>query len=81
MPGLRDEFRYRVCMRSHRIPSFAFPELAPPEGRERRHYRAEVYLSGDPQHYEVTDYSHDQVINDFLVRYEGHMQIVQAAPA
>jgi choline/glycine/proline betaine transport protein len=81
MPGSADEFRYRVCMRSHRIPSFAFPELAPAEGKERRHYRAEVYLSGDPQHYEITGYSRDQVINDLLARYELHMQLVQTAPA
>jgi choline/glycine/proline betaine transport protein len=81
IPGSSDEFRYRVCMRSYRIPSFAFPELAPAEGKERRHYRAEVYLSDDPQRYEITGYSRDQVIDDLLGRYELHMQLVQAAPA
>jgi choline/glycine/proline betaine transport protein len=81
MPGLKDEFRYRVCMRSYRIPSFAFPELAPPEGKERRHFRAEVHVLGDPEHSEVTGYSRDQVIHDFLVRYEPHMQAIQASPA
>ncbi|MFC4174192.1 BCCT family transporter [Microvirga sp. GCM10011540] len=77
MPHLKNEFRYRICMRSHRIPTFAFPELAPMEGKERRHYRAEVYLSDGPQHYEVTGYTREQVINDFLARYEEYMQIVQ----
>ncbi|WP_246520606.1 hypothetical protein, partial [Microvirga arabica] len=39
-------------MRSYRVPSFAFPELAPREGKERRHFRAEVFLSDGAQHYE-----------------------------
>jgi choline/glycine/proline betaine transport protein len=77
MPGARDEYRYRVCMRSHRIPSFAFPELAPPEGKERRHYRAELDLSDDSHHYEVTGYTREQIINDFLARFEQHMQAIQ----
>jgi len=75
--GPHDEFRYRVIMGSYRVPSFAFPELAPREGKERRHFRAEVYLSDSAQHYEVTGYTRDQIIHDFLAQYERHMQRVQ----
>jgi len=77
--GPHDEFCYRVAMGSYRVPSFAFPELAPREGKERRHFRAEVYLSEGAQHYEVTGYTRDQIINDFLAQYERHMQRVQTA--
>jgi len=77
--GPQDEFRYRVAMRSYRVPSFAFPELAPREGKERRHFRAEVFLSDGAQHYEVTGCTRDQIINDFLAQYERHMQRVQTA--
>lgn len=75
--GPHDEFRYRVIMSSYRVPSFAFPEMAPREGKERRHFRAEVYLSDGAQHYEVTGYTRDQIIHDFLAQYERHMQRVQ----
>jgi choline/glycine/proline betaine transport protein len=75
--GSNDEFRSRVTMCSYRVPSFAFPELAPREGKERRHFRAEVFLSDSAQHYEVTGYTRDQIINDFLAQYERHMQRVQ----
>lgn len=77
--GSHDEFRYRVVMGSYRVPSFAFPEMAPREGRERRHFRAEVFLSDSAQHYEVTGCSREQVINDFLAQYERHMHVVQTA--
>jgi len=77
--GPHDEFCYRVAMGSYRVPSFAFPELAPREGKERRHFRAEVYLLEGAQHYEVTGYTRDQIINDFLAQYERHMQRVQTA--
>jgi choline/glycine/proline betaine transport protein len=77
--GERDTFCYRVAMCSYRVPSFAFPELAPREGKERRHFRAEVYLSDGAQHYEVTGYTRDQIINDFLLQYERHMQMVQTS--
>jgi choline/glycine/proline betaine transport protein len=75
--GPHDEFCYQVAMRSYRVPSFAFPELAPREGKERRHFRAEVFLSDGAQHYEVTGYTRDQIIDDFIAQYERHMQRVQ----
>jgi choline/glycine/proline betaine transport protein len=79
--GPEDRFRYLVRMRSHRLPSFAFSEPAPSEGEGRRHYRAEVYLSDGAQHYEVTGYTRDQIIDDFLAQYERHMQLLQTATA
>jgi choline/glycine/proline betaine transport protein len=61
-------FRYTIRARSFRAPSFAWAETTAPDP-EHRHYRAMAYSSEGDQQHDVTGYSRDQLINDFLNRY------------
>ncbi len=72
--GEEREFVYAVRLKGYYLPSFAFPEL-PRSGQEekRRYYRAEVELLEGGQHYDVMDFTQEQVIADVLSQYEKHM--------
>jgi len=61
-------FRYTIRVRSFRAPSFAWAETTAPD-TEQRHYRAMAYSSEGDQPHDVTGYTCDQLINDFLNRY------------
>ena len=61
-------FRYTVRARTFRAPSFAWAETTAPDP-EHWHYRAMAYSSDDDQPHDVTGYSREQLINDFLNRY------------
>ncbi len=57
-------------------PSFARGGLGAHELKNRRYYRAEVYLSEGSQNYDLVGYSKEQIINDILDQYERHMQFL-----
>jgi choline/glycine/proline betaine transport protein len=67
--GERGLFRYAIRLRGFRAPSFAFAEPQTPREVERRHYRAMAQSSEGDQAHDVTGYTSDQLINDFLNRY------------
>jgi choline/glycine/proline betaine transport protein len=64
----REEFYYAVRAEAYRRMSFAFPELDLKEG-PRREFRAEVALRSGPTAFDVTGYSQDQLIRNFLHEY------------
>ncbi|HEV2608753.1 MAG TPA: BCCT family transporter, partial [Noviherbaspirillum sp.] len=64
-PGV---FRYTIRARSFRAPSFAWAETTATDPAHR-HYRAMAYSSEGDQPHDVTGYTYDQLINDFLNRY------------
>ena len=72
--GAREDFRYGVRVRSYRIPSFAFPEIAPREGKERRSYRAEAVVPATGYHAEISHYGRDQIIHDLLGQLEQRLR-------
>lgn len=61
-------FRYTIRARSFLAPSFAWAEAKTPDPAHR-HYRAMAYSSEGDQPHDVTGYSGDQLINDFLKKY------------
>lgn len=69
----KQDFNYEVRLREYAIPSIAFPEL-PRKGTEKTYWRAEVYLTDEPQHYDVAGYSIDQLMSDMLCQFDQHMQ-------
>lgn len=64
----REEFYYAVRAEAYRRMSFAFPELDFKEG-QRREFRAEVALRSGPTAFDVTGYTQDQLIRNFLHEY------------
>ncbi|CCQ14210.1 Choline/carnitine/betaine transporter [Rhodococcus sp. AW25M09] len=67
-------FRYQVWRRKVAIPSFG---LTMPRN-EDEYYRMEVYLDGGSgQGYDIMGYTKDQVIEDILDHYEGHLTFLQ----
>lgn len=67
------DFVYEIRLREYAIPSVAFPEL-PRKGKVKTYWRAEVYLSGEPQNYDVAGYSSEQLMSDMLSQFDQHMQ-------
>jgi len=72
--GEEQPFIYQVQMRGYFTPSFALGGLGTQDLKNRRYYRAEVYLSEGSQNYDLVGYSKEQIINDILDQYERHMQ-------
>jgi len=68
-------FLYKIRLRKYSAASMAFPEL-PGRGKEDSYWRAEVYLSSGPQHYDVAGYTQDQLMNDILVQFQLHVQFM-----
>ncbi|WP_186627458.1 choline BCCT transporter BetT [Rhodococcus sp. BP22] len=67
-------FRYQVWRRKVAVPSFG---LTLPR-TEDEYYRMEVYLDGGSgQGYDIMGYTKDQVIEDILDHYEGHLTFLQ----
>jgi choline/glycine/proline betaine transport protein len=67
--GDNPEFVYGVWAKVHEEPHFNV------EGESVEQYaRAEVFLSGGGQHYDVYGYSKTQIVRDVLRHYEHHLQ-------
>lgn len=69
----QQDFNYEVRMRQYGIPHVAFPEL-PRKGSEKTYWRAEVYITDEPQHYDVAGFSIEQLAGDMLSQFDQHMQ-------
>ena len=65
--GDRGAFEYAVRARGFRMPSFAWADDA--KTPARRHYRAVARTTDAQAPHDVTGFTHDQLIHDFLVRY------------
>lgn len=63
-----DVFRYAVRVKGYRQPTFALAER-PLEGEGERSYHALIESSQDGASMDVTGFSKEQIINDFLARY------------
>ncbi|ORI19636.1 choline BCCT transporter BetT [Rhodococcus sp. 1168] len=67
-------FHYQVWRRKVAVPSFG---LTLPR-TEDEYFRMEVYLDGGSgQGYDIMGYTKDQVIEDILDHYEGHLAFLQ----
>ena len=66
----REEFYYAVRAQAYRRMSFAFPEfdLKDPDAKEQE-VRAEVTLRSGPTAFDVTGYTQEQIIRQFLHEY------------
>jgi choline/glycine/proline betaine transport protein len=74
--GEERPFVYQVRMRGFFTPSFARSGMGNRELKNRRYYRAEVYLAEGSQDYDLVGYNKDQIITDMLDQYERHMQFL-----
>jgi choline/glycine/proline betaine transport protein len=78
--GEESDFVYRVELHNYRRPTFAYPEVSFEEDGEN-YWRAEVSLLEGPQHYDILEFTEEQVIADVLAQYDLHMSFLHhAAP-
>ncbi len=68
-----EEFYFSIRSRPYRKKEFSFPVL-PLRDEKGDNYRAEVFLKEGPLYHDVTNYSKEQIINEFLHEYKRHMQ-------
>jgi choline/glycine/proline betaine transport protein len=61
-------FRYTARLKAFRVPTFALAEPPLADEAERRYY-ALVETSHDDSSTDVTGFTREQLINDFLSRY------------
>ncbi|WP_120717039.1 BCCT family transporter [Tsuneonella amylolytica] len=78
--GERGTFAYTVRVRGFRTPSFAWIEPGKEKDREERHYRVLGRSSEDAQGHDITGFTADQIIHDFLARYAHFRQATQSMP-
>lgn len=77
------DFVYGVRARRFAPPPFAIrssrrkKDSQKKAGRDRSHYRAEVFLREGGQKYNVMDYTKAQMIGDILDQYEKHLHFLQ----
>jgi choline/glycine/proline betaine transport protein len=74
--GEQHPFIYRVIMQGYFTPSFARAGMGGLHLKNRRYYRAEVYLAEGSQDYDLMSYTKEQIINDMLDQYERHLQFL-----
>lgn len=70
-------FRYVVRVKGYRPPVFALAEK-PPMSNEERSYHAIAESSHGPSSIDVTAFTREQLINDFLSRYARSREAVRA---
>ncbi|MGI9327897.1 MAG: BCCT family transporter [Pseudomonadales bacterium] len=66
------DFRYEVVSRRHESPNEALSGQAGAD----HYYRAEVHLNEGSQHYDVMNWSQEQVLHDLLEQYEKHLHFL-----
>ncbi|MDK7793440.1 BCCT family transporter [Pseudomonas aeruginosa] len=74
--GEQHRFLYQVLMRGYFTPSFARAGMGGLHLKNRRYFRAEVHLAEGSQDYDLMGYTKEQIINDMLDQYEGHLQFL-----
>lgn len=68
-----EEFYFSIRSRPYRHKEFSFPVL-PLKDEKGDQYRAEVFLKDGPLYHDVTNYTKEQIIGEFLHQYKRHMQ-------
>ncbi|MBP3191435.1 hypothetical protein [Natronogracilivirga saccharolytica] len=68
-----EEFYFSIRSRPYRQKEFSFPVL-PLKDEKGDQYRAEVFLKDGPLYHDVTNYTKEQIIEEFLHEYKRHMQ-------
>ena len=68
-----EEFYYEVRVRPYREREFAFPVISLRDG-EGKTYRAEAFLRDQPLKKDLTDFTREELIEDFLREYERHLK-------
>lgn len=68
-----EEFYFSIRSRPYRKKEFSWPVL-PLKDDKAEFYRAELYLKDGPLYHDVTNYSKEQIIREFLHEYKRHMQ-------
>lgn len=67
-----EEFFFSIRSRPYRKKEFSFPVL-PLKDEKGDYYRAEVFLKEGPLYHDVTNYTREQIIEEFLHEYKRHM--------
>ena len=67
-----EEFYFSIRSRPYKKKEYSFPVLALRDDNGD-YYRAEVYLKDGPLYHDVTNYSKEQIIGEFLHEYKRHM--------
>ncbi len=68
-----EEFYFSIRSRPYRKKEFSFP-VQPLKDEKGGQYRAEVFLKEGPLYHDVTNYSKEQIIEEFLHEYKRHIQ-------
>ncbi len=68
-----EEFLFSIRSRPYKKKEFSFPVL-PLRDEKGDNYRAEVFLKDGPLYHDVTNYSKEQIIEEFLHEYKRHMK-------
>lgn len=68
----RGSFHYVVRARGYRTPSFAWAEPKKSQDKSPMNYRAMVHSSKSDKSHDITGYTVDQIIDDFLLRYASY---------
>ena len=68
-----EEFYFSIRSRPYKKKEFSWPVL-PLRDDKGEFFRAEVYLKDGPLYHDVTNYTKDQIIREFLHQYKRHMQ-------
>ena len=77
--GDETEFVYSLHVRGYTAPAFAVRDFAGPASSGKKYYRAEVFLQEGSQHYDVMDYTREELISDVLSQYDKHMHFLHVA--
>ena len=79
--GDEETFRYGVFLSSHIAPGFVVSDLHMDESKQRHFYRLDVHLTEGAQHYDIMDYTREQIISDILSQYNAHLLYLDMARA
>ncbi|WP_286694949.1 BCCT family transporter [Spongiibacter sp. UBA1325] len=79
--GDEETFRYGVFLSSHIAPGFVVSDLHMDESKQRHFYRLDVHLTEGAQHYDIMDYTREQIISDILSQYNSHLLYLDMARA
>lgn len=70
-----EEFYFSIRSRPYKQKEYSFPVL-PLRDDKGEYFRAEVFLKDGPLNHDVTNYSKEQIIAEFLHEYKRHLHWV-----
>ncbi len=74
------DFIYDIRMRSYDMPAFAYPQRSADPDGDQRYYRAEVFLRRGGQHYDIYDFSEQDIIDDIIHQFEKYLHFLHISP-